>query len=98
MVYASTTTYKQVSFFVKLKVKIGKKLAKSFPHNTMRTLGLKMCGFDIGKKVYIGEDLIIASIISEKSCHLKIGNRVAISPRVTLLLSSDANWSHLMQK
>jgi acetyltransferase-like isoleucine patch superfamily enzyme len=46
--------------------------------------------------VYIGEDLIIASMISEKTCNLTIGDRVAIGPRTTLILSSDANWSNLM--
>lgn len=98
MVYSNKTNFKQVNFFEKLKVKVGKRLAKNFPHNTIRKLGLKMCGFEIGEKVFVGEDLIVASIISEKSCILKIGDRVAIGPRVTLLLSSDANWSNLMNK
>ena len=98
MVYANKTEYKQINFFAKLKVKIGKKIAKSFPLNSIRVFGLKLCGFNVGNKVYIGEDLIIASPISEKSCNLIIGNRVAIAPRVTLILSSDANWSHLMEK
>lgn len=98
MVYSSKTTFKQVSFFTRLKVKIGKRIAKSFPHNKIRVAGLKMCGYSIGEKVFIGEDLIIASIISEKSCKLIINDRVAIGPRVTLLLSSDANWSKLMDK
>src|SRR6056297_2861399 len=98
MVYSNTTNYKQVGFFEKLKVKIGKSIAKNFPYNKMRVLGLKMCGFSVGNKVFIGEDLIVASIISEKSCNLIIGDRVAIGPRATLLLSSDANWSKLMEK
>ncbi len=59
---------------------------------------IKNSGFRIGNKVYIGEDLIIASKVSEKSCNLIIGNRVAIGPRVTLLLSSDANWSKLANR
>ncbi len=32
---------------------------------------------------------------SSSTCHLKIGNRVALSPRITLILASDANWSKL---
>ena len=48
--------------------------------------------------MYIGSDLIVASIISETGCSLSIGNRVAIGPRVTLVLSSDANWSRLMDQ
>jgi len=98
LVYANKTEYKQVNFFAKLKIKIGKKIAKSFPLNSIRVFGLKLCGFNVGDKVYIGEDLIVASIISEKSCNLFIGDRVAIGPRVTLILSSDANWSNLMEK
>lgn len=98
MVYAERTKFRQVGFFTKLKVKIGKRLAKSFPHNKVRVWGLKLCGFEVGEKVFVGEDLIVASIVSEKSCNLYIGNRVAIGPRVTLLLSSDANWSKLMDK
>lgn len=98
MVYANKSNYNKVSFLRRLTAKVGKQLAKYFPSNSVRKLGLKMCGFTLGKKVYIGEDLIVASIISEKSCNLIIEDRVAIGPRVTLLLSSDANWSLLMEK
>ncbi|MCK5019729.1 MAG: acyltransferase [Candidatus Peribacteraceae bacterium] len=98
MVYSNKSSYKQVGFLNKLKVKMGKRLAKNFPLNSVRIWGLKLCDFKIQKNVYIGEELIIASIISEKSCQLEIENRVAIGPRVTLILSSDANWSHLMKK
>ena len=97
MTYVNKTTYKQRGFLKKLKVKIGKILTQHFPANKIRIKGLKICGFEIGKKVYIGPDLIVGSLISENSCHLKIGNRVAIGPRVTILLSSDANWSQLME-
>jgi acetyltransferase-like isoleucine patch superfamily enzyme len=96
MIYAKRSIYKQVNFFAKLKIKFGKALAKNFPLNTIRVWGLKLCGFDIGKKVYIGPDLIIASPVSERSCNLVIGDRVAIGPRVTITLASDANWSNLM--
>jgi len=98
MVYARNSDFNQVSFFTRLKVKFFKKVVKTFPWNRVRVYALKQCGFSVGENVYIGEDLIVASIISEKSCHLKIGDRVAIGPRVTLLLSSDANWSKLMKK
>ena len=96
MVYAEKSKYKQRMFLSKLKIKFFKKIAKSFPLNKIRVFALKRCGYELGEKVYIGEDLIVASMISEKSCFLKIGNRVAIGPRVTILLSSDANWSKLM--
>jgi acetyltransferase-like isoleucine patch superfamily enzyme len=98
MTYARQSDFKQVSFFRKIVNKTGIMLAKSFPYYKVRRWGLKVCGFEIGKEVYIAEDLIVAHIISERSCHLKIGDRVAIGPRVTILLASDANWSKLTQK
>lgn len=98
MVYSNYANNLQVNFITKVKVKTGKAIAKRFPLNRVRIWGVKLCGFEVGKQVYIGEDLIIASTISEKTCHLIINDRVAIGPRVTLLLSSDANWSKLMNK
>ena len=98
MVYARKTNFGQVSFFSKIRVKTGVLLAKNFPHFKVRLWGLKICGFQIGKQVYTGEDLLVVHIISERSCHLIIGDRVAIGPRVTLILSSDANWSKLMDQ
>ena len=98
MVYGKQSSFKQIGLFSKLKVKIGKRVAKSFPSNAIRIWGLRLCGFDVGNKVYVAEEIYIASLISEKSCQLSIGNRVAIGPRVTLILSSDANWSRLMNQ
>jgi acetyltransferase-like isoleucine patch superfamily enzyme len=97
MVYTNKSDFKQVSFLSKLKTKLGKQLAQNFPYLKVRLFGLRLCGFEIGEDVYIGQDLIVASMISERSCHLIIENRVAIAPRVTIVLASDANWSHLMK-
>lgn len=96
MSYSYIETKIKVSIMRRIKIKIGKYLAKNFPYNSVRIWGLRLCGYEVGQNVYVGEDLIIASPISEQSCDLKIGNRVAIAPRVTILLSSDANWSKLM--
>ncbi len=85
-------------FFTKVKIKLGKYLARTFPLNRVRCLGLRMCGFNVGKNVYIGPNLRVASLISKKGCKLKIEDRVAIGPNVTLVLSSDANNSKLMEK
>ena len=72
MAYTKNPGETKVGFFARLKVKTGKILAKRFPYNRVRVWGLKLCGFEIGKQVYIGEDLIVASMISERSCWLKI--------------------------
>ena len=96
--YGNSENTNRVSFIKKIKFKFGKLLAQHFPNNNIRVRGLKLCQFSIGEKVYIGQDLIVASPISEKSCNLIIGDRVAIGPRVTIVLSSDANWSKLMEK
>ena len=90
------SNFKSVSILTKMKFKFGKIVTQHFPNNSVRIWGLRLCGFTVKDKVYIGQDLIIASPVSEKSCNLIIGNRVAIAPRVTMVLSSDANWSHLM--
>lgn len=86
------------SFLTKLKIKIGKLLSQHFPLNKIRIFGLKLCGFEVGAQVYLGSDLIVTSDISEETCTLIIEDRVAIAPRVTIILSSDANWSRLMEK
>lgn len=96
--HINKTIYKQNYFCNKLRIKFGKLLTKSFPYNKIRIWGLKLCGFSVGEKVYIGEDLLVASPLSEKSCNLIIGNRVAIAPRVTIILSSDANWSRITEQ
>jgi acetyltransferase-like isoleucine patch superfamily enzyme len=88
---------KKNSFFKKLKIKFGKYLANSFPQNGIRCFGLRMCGFKIGKNVYIGSNFTVASLISWEGCNLTIEDRVAIGPNVTLVLSSDANNSKLME-
>lgn len=66
-----------------------------FPLNSFRCFSLRKCGYNIGTDVYIGKDLVIATILGKKECRLTLEDRVAVGPRVTLLLSSDANWSRL---
>lgn len=87
---------KGTMFFRRVKSKFGKYLAKNFPLNRVRIFGIRLCGYFVGKQVYIGPDLIIASMLTEGNCFLELHDRVAIGPRVTLVLSSDANWSELM--
>ena len=95
MSYGTATKGKRYDLLKRLCIKSGKIIAGSFPCNRVRVWGLRMCGFKVGRNVYIGPGLVIASLVSEAGCDLIIGDRVAIGPRVTLALSSDANWSKL---
>ena len=72
-----------------------KTLAKHAPGNALRVALFRACGFQIGERVYIGEDMIVAEILEDASEKLVLGNRVAIAPRVTFVTSSDPNESRL---
>ena len=96
--YSKNSDTEKLNIFGISRLKICKIIAQYFPHNSIRVLGLKLCGFEVGKKVYVGQNLIVASPVSEKTCQLIIGDRVAIAPRVNIILSSDANYSKLMNK
>ena len=74
--------------------KIFKMLGKDFPLNKGRIFFFRLAGYKIGKKVYIGEDLIISDKIKDKN-NLEIHDRVAISPRVTIITHSNPNNSIL---
>jgi len=75
------------------KKKVLKPLARLAPISKLRVLLLRMCGYSIGKEVFIGEDLIISDNIHDKN--VIIGDRVAIGPRVTLITSSAPNFSRI---
>lgn len=94
--YAKRSSYKCLPWHLRLWNKLLKMIIQHCPSNGTRIVAMRLSGFVVGKKVYLGQDLIIASPISENSCGLIIGDRVAIGPRVTIVLSSDANWSNLM--
>jgi len=53
---------------------------------------LRMAGYKIGSEVFIGEELIIRDERVDRGM-VKIGDRVAIADRVTLVISSNANFS-----
>lgn len=74
--------------------KLFKFLLKQMPMYKLRSAMLRLCGYTVGKKVYVGEDLII---VDEPFDHamVSIGDRVAISPRVTLVVSSRPNFSKI---
>ena len=74
--------------------KVLKLLAKDAPGYGFRAALLRACGYAIGKEVYIGEDLIIIDEPADRGM-VSIGDRAAISPRVTLVVSSRPNASRI---
>lgn len=80
---------------MKLKKKLLKLIAKQLPGNGLRKRLLRMCGYVIGKDVYIGEDFIIVDDLGDGQFNLSIGDRVAISPRVTFVLHTQPNESRI---
>lgn len=71
-----------------------KLLVKQMPMYRLRAAMLRLCGYAVGKDVYVGEDLIIIDEPSDWGM-VSIGDRVAVSPRVTLVVSSRPNFSRM---
>lgn len=83
---------------MKIKKKLLKLIAKSLPGCGLRIRLLRMCGYVIGNNVYIGEDFIIIDDLDEtqSQINLCIGDRVAVSPRVTFVLHTQPNQSRIV--
>ncbi len=75
------------------KKKLLKTIARITPLSKLRIALLRMCGYSIGKDVFIGEDLIISDNLHDKNVF--IGDRASIAPRVTLVTSSGPNMSKI---
>jgi acetyltransferase-like isoleucine patch superfamily enzyme len=75
-----------------------KLLAKSFPLNWVRVVALRAAGYHVGELVYIGEDFLVVDDLDKDACSLFIGNRVAISARVLIVLASYPNHSVLRER
>lgn len=71
-----------------------KLLLKNMPGYWLRASMLRWCGYRVGHDVYIGEDLIIIDEPGDQGM-VRIGDRVAVSPRVTLVVSSRPNSSRI---
>jgi maltose O-acetyltransferase len=87
-----------ISFYttlIILKKKLLKTLIRFIPGNSLRIILLRACDYKIGKKVYIGEDLIVSEVLEDFSEKLIIEDRVAIAQRVTFVTASDPNYSRL---
>jgi acetyltransferase-like isoleucine patch superfamily enzyme len=64
------------------------------PLSKLRVALFRLCGYSIGKDVFIGEDLIISDNLHDKN--IFIGDRASIAPRVTLVTSSGPNLSRIV--
>jgi acetyltransferase-like isoleucine patch superfamily enzyme len=71
-----------------------KSIAKQIPGYRIRCQLFRMAGYEIGKQVYIGEELIIIDELDDRR-RVRIGNRVSIAERVTLIVTSNANFSKI---
>src|SRR5664279_4553192 len=86
------------SKFKKIRNKLLKLIAKNLPGAGLRIRLLRMCGYVIGNDVYIGEDFIIIDDLGDTQSMLclTIGDRVAVSPRVTFVMHTQPNESRIV--
>ena len=80
--------------FWKVYKRLLKLLAKQIPGYRIRCQLFRMAGYEIGEQVYIGEELIIIDELDDRQ-RVRIGNRVSIAERVTLIVTSNANFSKI---
>jgi maltose O-acetyltransferase len=84
------------SSFLKVKKKLLKLIAKNLPGCGLRIRLLRLCGYQIGQDVYIGEDFIIIDDLGDTRLDLNIGDRASISPRVTFVMHTQPNESRIV--
>ena len=85
-----------MSFAWRLRKKILKRWARNAFFPAWRVRLLRLCGFTIGRDVYIADDLLIVEELADRG-NLTIGDRVSIAPRVTLVTSSHPNLSRIRE-
>lgn len=81
---------------MKIKKKLLKMAAKHLPGCGLRISLLRMCGYIIGDRVYLGEDIIIIDDLDDDHFNLNIGDRASISPRVTFVMHTQPNESRIV--
>ncbi|HEU4565209.1 MAG TPA: acyltransferase [Gemmatimonadaceae bacterium] len=78
----------------RLRKKVFKRWARNAFFPAWRLRLLRWCGFEIGRGVYIADDFLIVEELAD-SGNVRIGDRVSIAPRVTLVTSSHPNNSRV---
>jgi maltose O-acetyltransferase len=83
--------------FTRIKKKFLKLVAKNLPGAGLRVTLLRWCGYVIGNQVYLGEDFIIVDDLDDSGSgyNLTIGDRTAVSPRVTFVMHTQPNDSRI---
>lgn len=78
--------------------KVWKKVLKTIAKNALwykwRIFLLRCCHYQIGRDVYIGEELIVVEEL-EDHWNVEIGDRASLAPRVTIVTSSHPNFSRI---
>ena len=83
-----------MAFWHRLKKKLLKRYVLHAFFPATRPVALRWCGWEIGEDVYIADGLLIVEELADRD-NLRIGNRVSIAPRVTLVTSSHPNSSRI---
>ncbi len=86
-----------MTFFKKIFVLFCKSIVKSFPMNKARIWALNKIGGFVGKKVYLGTEMLLVTETGYDT-KLIIEDRVSIGPRLTVLLASGSNNSKLLKR
>jgi maltose O-acetyltransferase len=81
--------------FYSIKKKILKMVVRYIPGHHIRVKIFRQCGYIVGEKVMIGEDLMVVERADNVTDRLIIGDRVSIAQRVTFILSAGPNWSRV---
>lgn len=77
----------------RLRRRLLRLLAKEAPGAEIRASALRACGYSVGERAHIGEDLIIIDDPATPEFTLDVGDRASIAPRVTFVLHTQPNDS-----
>lgn len=79
----------------RVRKKLLKLTAKQLPGAGARVRLLRMCGYAIGERAYVGEDVLIIDDLGDAHANLEIGERASVAPRVTFVLHTQPNESRI---
>ncbi len=71
------------------------KVLLKFPYSKVRVWACRMLGHKCGENVYFPSDVVISQVFVRSCGCLTLGDRVSIGPRVTFILDSAPNFSHI---